>query len=103
MPQPDVMHALGKRQPAGILHVTAIDEETQRPHLTPRRLLKLDPAGAFQVNRGDLFACAQVGDRILPARRGDPKGDAAAHPAAVEAEHEAGPLRGTAMHEGIDA
>ena len=37
------------------------------------------------------------------ARGGDPIGDAAAHAAAIEPEHQAGPLRRTAMNEGIDA
>ena len=43
----DVMHAFGKRQPSGILHVAAIDDETQRPHLPPRFLLELDAAASF--------------------------------------------------------
>ena len=40
---PHVMHALRKRQPAGILHVAAVDDEAERPDLLPRLLFELDP------------------------------------------------------------
>ena len=50
MTLPHVMHTLGKRQPPGILHVTAIDDEAQRPYLPPRFLFKLDPPHRFQIN-----------------------------------------------------
>ncbi len=99
----DVVHAFGKRQPPGILHMTAIDDETQRPHLSPRFLFELDPSHRFQVDGGHLLARAQIFDGLLMQRRGDPKGNAAAHAAAVETEHQTGPFRGAAMHEGIDA
>ena len=103
MTLPDVMHALGKRQPSGILHVAAIDDEAQRPHLPPRFLLELDPPHRFQIDGRDLFAGAQIGDGLFARRGGDPKGDAAAHAAAVEPEHQARPLRRAAMDERIDA
>ena len=48
---PHVMHALGKRQPAGILHVAAVDDEAQRPDLPPRRLFQLDPPHRFRDRR----------------------------------------------------
>ena len=40
---------------------------------------------------------------VVALRAGDPEGDAAAGAAAVEAEHEAGLFRRSAMVEGIDA
>ena len=103
MTLPDMMHALRKRQPPGILHMAAIDDEAQRPHLPPRFLLELDPPHRFQIDRRHLLARAQIGDGLLARRGGDPKGDAAAHSAAVEPQHQAGPLRRAAMDKRIDA
>ena len=53
---PHVMHAFGERQPAGILHVAAIDDVAQRAHAPPRLVFELDPAQRFHIDRGDLFA-----------------------------------------------
>ena len=103
MTLPDVMHAFRKRQPSGILHMAAIDDEAQRPYLPPRFLLELDPPHRFQIDCRHLFAPAQIGDGLLARRGCDPKGDAAAHAAAVEPQHQAGPLRRAAMDERIDA
>lgn len=55
---PDVMQALGKRQPAGILHMAAIDNVAQRPQPPPRRILKRDLPHDFQIDRRDLLATA---------------------------------------------
>ena len=40
---PHMMHALGERQPPGILDVAAVDDEAERPDLPPRWLFQLDP------------------------------------------------------------
>ena len=40
---PHVVHAIGNVQTTGILHMAAVDDVAQRPHLTARFVLKLDP------------------------------------------------------------
>ena len=62
MALPHMMQAFGERQPAGILHVAAIDDVAQRPHATPRLVLKLDLPHGFEIDRRDLLAAAQIGD-----------------------------------------
>ena len=57
MALPHVMHALGERQPPGILHVAAVDDEAQRPHLPPRLLFELDPPDRLQI---DLVTCSRA-------------------------------------------
>ena len=103
MALPHMVQALGERQPSGILHVTAVDDEAERPHLPPRLLFKLDPPDGFEIDGGDLLARAQIGDGFGARRGGDAKGDAAAHAAAIEPQHQARPLRRAAMDERVDA
>ena len=42
VPLPHVMQTLGERQPAGILHMAAINDVADRPHAAPHMILKLD-------------------------------------------------------------
>ncbi len=100
---PHMMQAFGERQAAGILDVASIDDVAQRPDAMPRLVLKLDLPHGFEIDRRDLLAAAQIGDGLGALGGGDAIGDAAAHAAAIEPEHQAGPLRRTAMDEGIDA
>ena len=53
---PHVVQALVQRQPPGILHMTAIDDEAERPHLPLRSFLKFDTTHRFQINGGNLLA-----------------------------------------------
>ena len=62
---PHVMQAFGERQPAGILHVAAIDDVAQRPHPPPRCIFKLDLPHGFQIDRRDLLA-ARADRRWFP-------------------------------------
>ena len=103
MTLPDMMHACGEREPPGILRVAAVDDEAERAHLPPRFLFQLDPPHRLQIDGGDLFAGAEIGNRFGARRGGDAKSDAAAHAAAIETEHETRPLRRAAMNERIDA
>src|ERR1700730_16596222 len=97
MALPHIMHALLDREPAGILHVAAVDDIGERPHLAARLVLELDPPHRFQIDAGDLLTVTQIGDGALALGGGDAEGDAAAHAAAVEAQNQAGLLRGAAM------
>ena len=99
----NVMQTFIKGQPPGILYVTAINDEAERPHLAPGVFLKLDAPHGFQINGGNLLACAQVSYRCGARRGGDPKRDATAHSTAVKPEHQSRPLWRTAMNERIDA
>ena len=92
-----MMQTFRTRQPAGILHMTAIDDVAHRPHAAPRVLFELDLAHGFDIDRRDLFARAQIVQRFGARRSGDPVGNAAAHPAAIKPEHDPGPLRRAAM------
>jgi hypothetical protein len=98
-----IVYQLGKRQPSGILHVAAIDGVAKRPHLPPGGIFQFDAPQGFEINRGDLLAPAQVRDGLFAIRGGDPIGNAAAHAAAIQSEHEARPLRRAAMNKRIDA
>ena len=60
-------------------------------------------AHGLAIDHGHLLARAQIGDGRRAFGGRHPKGDAAAGAAAIEAEHQAGPLRRAAMDEGIDA
>jgi len=92
-----VMQTFRQRQPAGILHVAAINDVTHRPHAASRVLFELDLAHRFDIDRRDLFARPQIVQRVDARRSGDPIADAAAHAAAIEPEHKPGPLRRAAM------
>src|ERR1019366_802723 len=83
--------------------MAAIDHVGQRADALPRLVLQPHRPHYLAVDAGDLFALAQVGERGGAALLRDPKRDAAAGAAAVEAEHEAGLFRRSPMHEGVDA
>src|ERR1700684_3457535 len=97
MALPDIVHALLDREPAGILHVAAVDDVGERPHLAARLVLELDAPHRLEIDAGDLLAAAQIGDGADALGGGDAEGDAAAHAAAVEAQNQAGLLRSAAM------
>src|ERR1700686_522047 len=83
---PHIVQALGDVEPTGILHVTAVDDVGERPHLPPRLVLELDPPHRLEIDAGDLLAAAQIGDGFFALGGGDAEGDAAAYAAAVEAQ-----------------
>ena len=97
------MQLPGKRQPAGILPVAAVDHVAERVHGLLRVVVEPDRAHGLAIDLGDLLARAQIIDGGAALCGRHPVGDAAAIAAAVEAEHQAGAFRGTAMDEGIDA
>jgi hypothetical protein len=86
----DVSQLFGRREPAGILHVTAVDHISERADPLPGFVLKPDRAHDFVIDAGGLLAAAQIVDGVVALGCGDPEGNAAAGPAAVEAEHQAG-------------
>ena len=95
---PHIVHAIGDIEPTGILHMAAVDDVAQRPHLTPRFVFKLDPPHSFEIDAGDLLATAQIGDGFVALRSGDTIGNTAAHAATVETQHQAGAFRRAAMN-----
>jgi len=97
------MDLMLKGEASGILGMAAVDQEDQRRHITLRRRRKRDSTHGFEIHGGDLLAFAQVRDGGVAVGRRHPVGDAAARAAAVEAKHEAGLFRRTAVNEGIDA
>ena len=103
MPLAHVMQLLLEREPPGILCVSSIHHVAERRHPPLRLALEPDRAHAFAVDRRHLLARAQIGDGVATLLRRHAIGDAAAGPAAVEAEHQTRPLGRPAMDEGIDA
>ena len=63
-----VAQLLGRRQPAGILHMAAIDDIDQRADALPRLVLQPHRSLHLAVDRSDLFTLAQIGDggRAVP-------------------------------------
>src|SRR5450759_864902 len=98
-----VTELLRQRQPPGILPMTAVDDVNKGADALPRLVLQPYRPHYLAVDRRDLLARAQVGDRRGAMLLRDPERDAAAGAAAVEAEHEAGLFGGAAVHEGVDA
>ena len=103
VPLLDMTELFRQRQPPGILHMAAVDHIGQRADALARLVLKPDRAHHLAIDRGDLFARAQICDGRGALLVRDPKRDAAAGAAAVEPEHQAGLFRRSAMDEGIDA
>ena len=103
VPLQHVAQLLGRRQPPGILHMAAVDHVNEGADALARVVLQPYRSLHFAVHRGDLLAFAQVRDGRRAMLLRDAERDAAAGATAVEAEHEARPLRRSAMHEGIDA
>ena len=87
---PHVMQALRKGQPAGILHMAAVDDVADRRHPLPGFVLELDLAHGLDIDARDLLAPAQIIDGLFACRRRHPIGDAPAHAAAIEPEHRPG-------------
>src|SRR6202030_3527680 len=100
---PYIVHALLDREPAGILHMAAVDDVGERPHLAARLVLELDPPHRFQIDAGDLLAAAQIGDCAVALGSGDAVSDTAAHAATVKPQNQAGLFRGAAVDMGKDA
>src|SRR5580698_9906244 len=100
---PYIVYAFVNTEPAGILHMAAIDDVAERLHLPPRLVFKLDPPHRLQIDAGDLLTGPQIRDRFLAFGGGDAVGDAAAHTAAIKPHHQTGPFRGSPMNEGIHA
>src|SRR5262245_43888585 len=99
-----VVQLLVERKPAGILWMAAVDHIAERGHrLFLACALEPDAPRGLAVDHCDLLARPQIRDRLLPPSRRHPEGDAAAGAAAVETEHEPGPLGRAPMHERIDA
>ena len=98
MSLPYQMGLMLKTKASGILGMAAVDQEHEGHHVARRRRCKRNAARGFNVNGGYLFAFPQIRDGGTTIRRCHPIGDAAAGAAAVEAEHEAGLFRGTAVN-----
>src|SRR6185437_6036140 len=103
MALPDVVKLLGERETSGILPVAAVDHIAQGLHALARITHQPNRTPDFAINEGDLFARPEIRDRVGAFLRRHAVGDAPAIAAAVEAEHQPGPLRRAAMHERIDA
>src|SRR5947208_63479 len=91
------------RQPPGILHMAAVHHIGERTDALARLVLQPHRTRHLAIDRGDLLALAQISDGGGAVLFGDPKRDAAAGAAAIEAEHETGLFRRSPVHEGIDA
>ena len=91
----DMAVLLGERQPAGILHMAAVDDVSECGDTLARIILQPHRAHHLAIDRRDLLARAQIGDDVGTVLLGDAEGDAAAGAAAAGA---AGPaLVGAAM------
>src|SRR5690349_5432644 len=103
MPLAHMTHLLFEIEPPGILRVAAVDRVDERTHAPLGLAGEQHVAPNLEIHHGDLLARTQISNGLAAPRARDAIGDAAASAAAVEAEHEAGPLRRAAMHERIDA
>jgi hypothetical protein len=101
MSLPYQMGLMLKIKASGILGMAAVDQEDEGCHVARRRRCKRNATSGFKVNGGYLFAFPQIRDGGIAIRRCHPIGDAATGAATVEAEHEAGLFRGTAVNIGI--
>jgi hypothetical protein len=101
MSLPYQMGLILKSKASGILGMAAIDQEDEGCHVARRRRCKRNATRCFNVNGGYLFAFPQIRDGGTAMCRCHPIGDAAAGAATVEAEHESGLFRGTAVNVGI--
>ncbi len=103
MPLTNVMQLLLERKPAGILPVSTVDHVAQCRHPLLGLALEPDRARAFAIDRGDLFARAQIGDGPSAFGCGHTVSDAATGPTPVKTKHQARPLRCSAVDKGINA
>src|SRR4029077_3326497 len=90
-------------QPSRVLAMSPIDDITQRMHAFLRVVVEPNPPPSLTIDPGYLFAGAQVLDCLRAPGRGHWVSDAAALPAAIQSEHQAGSLRSSAMHKRVDA
>src|SRR5215468_2454022 len=103
VPLANVVQLLVERKPTGILHVPAVDHVTQCRHPLLRVAPEPDRARAFAIDRGDLFACAQISDGPRALGCAHAVSNAATGSTPVETKHQARPLGCSAVDEGIDA
>ena len=101
MSLPYQMGLMLKIEAPGILGMAAVDQEDEGHHVARLRRCKRNASRGFNVNGGYLFAFPQIRDGGIAVRRCHPIGNAAAGAATVEAEHQAGLFRGTAVNVGI--
>src|SRR5690349_3862853 len=83
--------------------MAAIDHVDQRADPLPRIILQPHRSLHLAIYRSDLLALAKIGDGRSSVALCDPKGDATARAAPIEAEHQAGLLRCAAMDKRVDA
>ena len=81
-----VAQLIRQRQPSCILYVAAVDDVSQRADPLPRLVLQPHRPLHLAVDRGDLFALAQIGDRGGAVLFRDAERDATAGAAALELE-----------------
>src|ERR1043166_3591121 len=93
-----VVELLGEPEPAGVLRMAAVDEIANSLHPAFRVREQNHRTHAFTINHGHLFAGAQIIERGFAGGGRDPIGDAAAHSAEIETQHQSGPFRAAAMH-----
>jgi len=97
----DLAHQMKLRceiEPAGILHVAAVDHVDERRHAPLAFAKQGDRAHRLAIDAGRLLARAQVRDGVGAFLPRHPIGDAAARAAEIEAEHQPGPFRRSPMH-----
>ena len=85
-----------------------IEGGRDRPHRSALRSSRSvcqqrDVAQHLEIDRCRLLALAQIGDGFSAIGSSDPEREPAAGAAAIQTEHQSGPLRSSAMDEGIDA
>jgi len=98
MSLPYQMGLMLKIKASGILRMLRSTRKDEGCHVARRHRCKRNATRGFKVNGGYLFAFPQIRDGGTAIRRCHPIGDAATGAAAVEAEHEAGLFRGTAVN-----
>ena len=81
---------------ARILPMRSVDHVGQRGHPSPAP--EADRQEALKIDVRDEFPLAKIGQHVRPMREGDTEGHAAARPAMVQAENEAGALLRASMH-----
>src|SRR5258707_6785602 len=101
MSLPYQMGLMLKIEASGILGMAAVDQEDEGCHVARRSRCERNATRSFKVNGGYLFAFPQIRDGGIAVRRCHPIGNAAAGATTVEAEHQAGLFRGTAVNVGI--
>src|SRR5262245_31351185 len=83
----DVMQLLLQRQPAGVLRMAAVDRVADRVDPTLWISLEPDAPHRLAIDRRDLLAPPQIGQRGGALGRRDAVRDTAAGAALIDAEH----------------